>query len=173
VSRYSGAKSHITQSHTQDILKCVSSSQESALIVSHHTYTHSRYSQSVRQVLHSQPCSYTSHLHTLTIFSSAPRDILALSHTSHTQVILKGLSRYSSAKSHIIHTHTQVTHHTYTHSRYSYLCEKFSSPPAPMNHVKDLRAGLAKMPFQNWYTAHTNHFHLTDSVRSKSKNQLG
>jgi hypothetical protein len=46
-------------------------------------------------------------------------------------------------------------------------------PPAPMNHVKYLRAGPAEMPFQNWYTANTNHFHLTDSVRWKSKTQLG
>jgi len=46
-------------------------------------------------------------------------------------------------------------------------------PPAPMNHVKYLRAGPAEMPFQNWYTANTNHFRLTDSVRLKSKTQLG
>ena len=46
-------------------------------------------------------------------------------------------------------------------------------PPAPMNHVKYLKAGPAEMPFQNWYTANTNHFHLTDSVRWKSKTQLG
>jgi len=47
------------------------------------------------------------------------------------------------------------------------------NPPAPMHHVKYLRAGPAEMPFQNWYTANTNHFHLTDSVRWKSKRQLG
>ena len=46
-------------------------------------------------------------------------------------------------------------------------------PSAPMNHVKYLRAGPAEMPFQNWYTANTNHFRLTDSVRWKSKRQLG
>jgi len=46
-------------------------------------------------------------------------------------------------------------------------------PPAPMNHVKDLRAGPGEMPFPNWYTANTNDFHLTDSVMWKSKNQLG
>jgi len=46
-------------------------------------------------------------------------------------------------------------------------------PPAPMNHVKYLRAGPAEMPFQNWYTANTNHFRLTDSVRWKSKTQQG
>jgi len=40
-------------------------------------------------------------------------------------------------------------------------------PPAPMNHVKCLRAGPAEMPFRNWYTANTDHFHLTDSVRWK------
>jgi len=49
----------------------------------------------------------------------------------------------------------------------------YSCLPAPMNHVKYLRAGPAKMPFQNWYTASTNHFRLTDSVRWKSKRQLG
>ena len=32
------------------------------------------------------------------------------------------------------------------------------SRPAPMNHVKYLRAGPAEMPFRNWYTANTNHF---------------
>jgi len=45
-------------------------------------------------------------------------------------------------------------------------------PPAPMNHVKYLRASPAEMPVQNWYTANTNHFHLTDSVRWKSTRQL-
>ena len=43
---------------------------------------------------------------------------------------------------------------------------------APMNHVKYLRASPAEMPFQNWYTANTNHFHLTDSVRWTSTRQL-
>ena len=52
-------------------------------------------------------------------------------------------------------------------------CEMPWDPPAPMNHAKYLRAGPAEMPFQNWYTANTNHFHLTDSVRWKSKTQLG
>jgi len=46
-------------------------------------------------------------------------------------------------------------------------------PPAPMNHVKYLRAGPAEMPFRNRYTANTNHFRLTDSVRWKSRRQLG
>jgi len=56
-----------------------------------------------------------------------------------------------------------------------YHCQwlRFAIPPASMNHVKYLRAGPAEMPFQNWYTANTNHFHLTDSVRWKSKTQLG
>jgi len=40
----------------------------------------------------------------------------------------------------------------------------YAIPPAPMNHVKYLMAGPAEMPFRNWYTANTNHFHLTDSV---------
>ena len=47
------------------------------------------------------------------------------------------------------------------------------NPPAPMNYVKYLRAGPAEMPFQNWFTANTNHFEMTDSVRWKSKRQLG
>ena len=38
---------------------------------------------------------------------------------------------------------------------------QFLKPPAPMNHVKYLRA---EMPFGNWYTADTNHFRMTDSV---------
>jgi len=49
-----------------------------------------------------------------------------------------------------------------------------SQPPAPINHVKYLRAGPAEMFFQNWCTTNTNHFRLlTDSVKRKSKNQLG
>jgi len=64
-----------------------------------------------------------------------------------------------------LHTYEWVMIHTYE------WC--MTSPPAPMNHVKYLRAGRAEMPFQNWYTAITNHFRLTDSVRWKSKTQLG
>jgi len=48
-----------------------------------------------------------------------------------------------------------------------------TNPPAPMNHVKMLRAGPAEMPFQNWYTANTKHFLVTDSASLKSKIQLG
>jgi len=40
-------------------------------------------------------------------------------------------------------------------------------PRRPYNHVKYLRAGPALMPFRNWYTANTNHFHMTDSVELK------
>ena len=54
---------------------------------------------------------------------------------------------------------------------YIYICYMY--PPAPMNHVKYLRAGPDEMPFQNWYTANTNHFELTNSVTWKSKRQLG
>jgi len=46
-------------------------------------------------------------------------------------------------------------------------------PPAPMNHVKYLRAGPAEMPFQNWYTANTNHFCLTDFCQVEIKNTNG
>ena len=66
----------------------------------------------------------------------------------------------------------------FEHARVSFVCYQsraiiFSHPPAPMNHVKYLRAGPAEMPFQKWYTANTNHFDLTDSVRWKSNTQLG
>jgi len=43
-------------------------------------------------------------------------------------------------------------------------------PPAPMNHVKCLRAGPAEMPFQTWYTASTNIFRLTDFCQGEIKN---
>jgi len=36
-----------------------------------------------------------------------------------------------------------------------------------MNNAKYLRAGTTEMPFQNWYTAYSNHFDLTDSVIEK------
>jgi len=42
-----------------------------------------------------------------------------------------------------------------------------------MNHVKYLRAGPAEMPFQNWYTANTNHFRLTDFFQVEMKNTTG
>ena len=43
----------------------------------------------------------------------------------------------------------------------------------PYESCKILRAGPAEMPFQNWYTANTNHFPPTDSVRWKFKKQQG
>jgi len=36
-----------------------------------------------------------------------------------------------------------------------------------MNHVKYLRAGPVEMPFQNWYTANTIHFKLTDFCQTE------
>jgi len=42
-----------------------------------------------------------------------------------------------------------------------------------MNHVKYLRAGPAEMPFQNWSTAITNYFRLTDFCPAKKKNTTG
>jgi len=42
-----------------------------------------------------------------------------------------------------------------------------------MNHVKYLRAGPAEMPFQNWYTANTNHFRLTDFCQAEINNTTG
>jgi len=58
---------------------------------------------------------------------------------------------------------------THSYVRHTHL----PHPPAPMNYVKYLRAGPAEMPFQNWYTTNTNDFRLTDSVRWKSRRQLG
>ena len=37
-------------------------------------------------------------------------------------------------------------------------------------YVKYSRAGPAEMPFQNWYTANTNHFHLTDFCQVEINN---
>ena len=48
-----------------------------------------------------------------------------------------------------------------------YLRPRSLDSARPMHHVKYLRASPAEMPFRNWYTANTNHFHLTDSVRWK------
>ena len=52
-------------------------------------------------------------------------------------------------------------------------CSSFNCTDRPCESCKYLRAGPAEMPFQNWYTANTNHFPLTDSVKIKSKRQLG
>jgi len=57
-------------------------------------------------------------------------------------------------------------------SRKQYSLDQFYTA-RPYESCKYLRAGPAEMPFRNWYTANTNHFHLTDSVRWKSKRQLG
>jgi len=48
-----------------------------------------------------------------------------------------------------------------------------TSPPAPMNHIKYLMAGPAEMPFQNWYTANTNHFCRTDFCQAELTTQMG
>ena len=48
-----------------------------------------------------------------------------------------------------------------------------TTPPAPMNHVEYLRAGLAEMRFQNLYTANTNHFRLTDFCLAEMNNTTG
>jgi len=42
-----------------------------------------------------------------------------------------------------------------------------------MNRVKYLRAGPAEMPVQNWYTASSNHFRLTDFCQAKIINTSG
>ena len=41
------------------------------------------------------------------------------------------------------------------------------NPPAPMNHVKIFKVRPRQEAIFYWYTANTNHFHLTDSVRWK------
>jgi len=43
-------------------------------------------------------------------------------------------------------------------------------PARPCESCKNLRAGPAKMPFQNWHTANTNHFYLTDFCQMEIKN---
>jgi len=42
-----------------------------------------------------------------------------------------------------------------------------------MNHAKYLRASPAEMSFQNWYTANTNLFRLTDCCQAEIKNTTG
>jgi len=69
-----------------------------------------------------------------------------------------------------VHVYSCIFIYMYTYMKYGIYN---IYPPAPMNHVKYLRAGPAEMSFQNWYTANTNHFQLTDSVRWKSTRQLG
>ena len=61
---------------------------------------------------------------------------------------------------------SEISLYSRSHSSHSNMYT-YVYPPAPMNHVQYLRAGPAEMPFRNWYTANTNHFHLTDSVRWK------
>ena len=68
-----------------------------------------------------------------------------------------------------IYIYTYTYRYTYVHTcMWTYVHQ-----PASMDHVKYLRAGPTEMPFQNWYTANTNHFQVTDFVRWKSKTQLG
>jgi len=65
-----------------------------------------------------------------------------------------------------------MTYTMYIYDIYMRYMWRICSPPAPMNHVKYLGAGPAEMPFQNWYTATTNHFRQI-SVWRKSTRQLG
>jgi len=51
----------------------------------------------------------------------------------------------------------------------TWLNPPYAYPPAPINHVKYLRAGPAEMPVQNWYTD----IQIIKFVRRKSKTQLG
>jgi len=39
-----------------------------------------------------------------------------------------------------------------------------------MNHVEYVRAGPTEIPFQNWYTANTNNFRLTDFCQAEINN---
>ena len=75
-------------------------------------------------------------------------------------IYLKERCVYSKERTlHIQFRHNGVTRVSTTGS--------FVCPPAHMHLVKYLRAGPAEMPFRNWYTTNTNHFHLTYSVRWK------
>ena len=79
-------------------------------------------------------------------------------------------SNKSSNKSFFSNLMCWVTRHPTSHPKSIYRLS--SVPPAPMNHVKYWRAGPAEMPFQNWYTANTNHCHLTDSVEIQNTTGL-
>jgi len=68
---------------------------------------------------------------------------------------------------HILHTATRASLACDFSLQFIFLF--ISIPPAPMNHVKYLRAGPAKMPFQTWYTVNTNHFRLTDFCQAEIK----
>jgi len=48
---------------------------------------------------------------------------------------------------------------------------EWDKPPAPMNHVRIFKVRPRREAIFYWYTANTNHLHLTDSVRRKWKNQ--
>ena len=59
-----------------------------------------------------------------------------------------------------IYIYIHVDMHIYAYT-YMYIYIFISIyPPAPMNHVKHLRAGPAEMHFRNWYIALKNHFYL-------------
>jgi hypothetical protein len=65
-------------------------------------------------------------------------------------------------------THSYVFHDSSIYV--AWLHPAYAYPPAPINHVKYLRAGPAQMPVQNWYTANTNYFRLTDSCQAEIQN---
>ena len=102
-----------------------------------------------------------------------------MSHVTHTFVGRNSFNHlvesYAGVMSHARKSH-DTCHDKYDINRTLIIvndsCRIHERPPAPMNHVKYLRASPTEMPFQNWYTANTNHFHLTDSVRRKSTRQL-
>jgi len=76
---------------------------------------------------------------------------------------------YIYTHTHICNVYMYINKHMYIHI-YIHIC---IHPPAPMNHVENVRAGPAKMPFQNWYTANTNHFRLTDFCQVAINNTTG
>jgi len=124
---------------------------------------------------HVQKCSLITYRSTLTnhysYLSEQPQERMYRIVSTYTEIPLNDIQKYMS-------TFTEMCQHI---QRYTYITDKKykyntdicrnTSPPAPMNHVIYLRAGPAKMPFRNWYTANTDHFHLTDSVRWKWKLQ--
>ena len=55
----------------------------------------------------------------------------------------------------------------------TWLNPPYAYPPALINHVQYLRAGPAEMPVQNWYTANTSHFRLTDFCQAEIQHTTG
>ena len=76
---------------------------------------------------------------------------------------------YWSTHTHVL-MYSSTLQYTHSHTHVLQYTQHEHSQPAPMNHVKYLRAGPAEMPFQNWYTATTNHCRLTDFCQVEMNN---